>query len=126
LKELNIPSYNCAKLQCSEEETLIHLLWECPFAMECWDYIFPQRTLHLSIMDAFYDVKNKLNVPFAMAIIIAAAWGLWIIRNNKIFKNQEPIFQSWKAIFKNELIMIQFRIKKKLAQAFKDWIQDLV
>lgn len=77
-------------------------------------------------MDAFYDVRNKLNVPFAMEIIIAAAWGLWIVRNNKIFKNQLPTFQSWKAIFKNELRMIQYRIKKKFAEAFDDWIQNLV
>jgi hypothetical protein len=87
---------------------------------------FPAKNFaYLSVMDAFYDVKNKLNVPFAMEIIIAAAWGLWIVRNNKIFKNQVPIFQSWKAIFKNELTMIQYRIKKKLAEAFKVWIQDL-
>jgi hypothetical protein len=38
-------------------------------------------------MDALYDVKNKLRMPFAMEIIIAAAWGIWIVRNNKIFKN---------------------------------------
>jgi hypothetical protein len=75
-KNFNLPSYTCATLQCSQEETSIHLFWECPFAMKCWYYICPQRALHLSVMDAFYDVGNKLNVPFAMEIIIAAAWGL--------------------------------------------------
>jgi hypothetical protein len=72
-KNFNLPSYNCDTLQCSHKETLIHLFWECPFATESWDYICSQRTLHLSIMDAFYDVKNKRNVPFAMEIIITAA-----------------------------------------------------
>jgi hypothetical protein len=77
-------------------------------------------------MDAFYNIKTKLNVPFAMEIIISAGWGIWIIRNNKIFKNQVPNFQSWKAIYKNELRMIQFRIKKKHAEAFREWIQTNV
>jgi hypothetical protein len=35
-------------------------------------------------MDAFYNIKTKLNVPFAMEIIISAN-KIWIIRNNKIF-----------------------------------------
>jgi hypothetical protein len=91
-KNFNLPSYSCATLQCSQEETLIHLFWDCTFAMKCWDYICPQITLHLSVMDAFYDVKNKLNVPFAMEIIITIVWRLWIVRNNKCFKNQVPIF----------------------------------
>jgi hypothetical protein len=77
-------------------------------------------------MDAFYDVKNKLNVSFAMEIIIVAAWGIWILRNTKIFKNQLPTFQSWKFIFKNELRIIQYRIKKKFAETFNEWIQNQV
>jgi hypothetical protein len=64
-------------------------------------------------MDAFYDIKTKMNVPFAMEIIISAAWGICIVRNRKNFKKQRPSFQSWKAIYKNELRMIQFRMKKK-------------
>jgi hypothetical protein len=125
-KNFNLPSYSCATLQCSQEETLIHLFWDCTFAMKCWDYICPQRTLHLSVMDAFYDVKNKLNVSFAMEIIIAAAWRIWILRNTNIFKNQLPTFQSWKVIFKNELRIIQYRIKKKFAETFNEWIQNQV
>jgi thiosulfate reductase cytochrome b subunit len=65
-------------------------------------------------MDAFYDVKNKLNVPFAMEIIILAPWVIWIVRNNKNFKNQRPSFEGWKTIYKSELRMIQLRMKKKM------------
>jgi hypothetical protein len=95
-KFFNLPSYLCATLQCNQEETLVHLFWTCPFAELCWNYICPQRTLHLSVIDAFYDVNNKLNVLFSMEIIISAAWGIWIVRNNKIFKNQTPIFRVGK------------------------------
>jgi hypothetical protein len=34
-KIINLPSYSCATLQCNQEETLDHLLWNCPFAELC-------------------------------------------------------------------------------------------
>jgi YbbR domain-containing protein len=77
-------------------------------------------------MDALYDVKNKLSVPFAMEIIVIASWGIWIVRNNKNFKNQMPSFQSWKIIYKNELQTIQLRMKKEHADSFREWLQSQV
>jgi hypothetical protein len=59
-----------------------------------------------------------------MDIIILAAWGLWNVRNNKIFNNQRPTFQSWKSFFIHELHMLVFRMKKKYVQSFKEWLQD--
>jgi hypothetical protein len=38
-------------------------------------------------METFADLKEKLNVPFFMKIIILVAWSIWIVRNNKIFHN---------------------------------------
>jgi hypothetical protein len=125
-KNFEIPTYNCATLNCVQEETLVHLFWSCPFAQECWDYICPQRTRNLSVHEAFYDIRDKLNLPFSMDIIILAAWGIWNIRNNKIFKNQRPTFQSWKFLFHQELHMLQYRMKKKNVQSFKEWLQSQV
>ena len=34
-KTFHLPSYNCATLQCNQEETLMHLFWSCPFAERC-------------------------------------------------------------------------------------------
>jgi hypothetical protein len=71
---------------------------ECPFANACWDFVCPERTKKLSVMEAFADLKEKLKVPFFMEIIILAAWGIWIIRNNKIFKNSNPKIANWRAV----------------------------
>jgi hypothetical protein len=65
------------------------------------------------VIESFYDIRDKLKPPFAMKIIILAAWSIWIIRNNKIFKNQRPSFQSWKVIFNKELSLLSHRMKKK-------------
>jgi hypothetical protein len=45
------------------------------------------------------DIKEKLQLPFAMDIIMLAACSIWIVRNNKIFNNISASFQSWKAIY---------------------------
>jgi hypothetical protein len=117
--------YDCATLECRQEETLVHLFWSCPFAEECWDFICPQRTKNLSVLEAISNMKDLLKLPFGMDIIILASWSIWIIRNNKIFKNQEARWASWKAIYVNELRMLAFRIKKKFHDQFVDWLHTV-
>ena len=102
-KNCQLPSYLCAVAEYNHEETLAHLCWSCPFAQECWDFICPSRTRNISVFEAFQDLKDKLNVPFFMEISILAAWGIWIVRNNKKFKQQRSRFASWKAIYFQEL-----------------------
>jgi hypothetical protein len=50
---------------------------------------------------------------------------IWIIRNNKIFNNQEARWSSWKAIYMNELRMLKFRMKQKFYDQFVDWLQNV-
>jgi hypothetical protein len=47
-----------------------------------------------------------------MKFIILAAWGIWIIKNSKIFNNQIPRFNAWKTIYIQELKMVSYRMKK--------------
>jgi hypothetical protein len=48
----------------------------------------------LSVLEAFEDMIIKLKLPFAMEIIELAAWGIWIVKNNKIFQDQNVNFNS--------------------------------
>jgi hypothetical protein len=113
-------------LQCNHEETLAHLFWSCLFAQQCWDFVCPQVTNQHSVLEAFYVIKDSLNLPFAVEIIILAAWSIWIIRNRKIFEDQNPSFSAWKIIFKQELQLLSYRMKKKWNVSFKAWLQSLV
>ena len=121
---MHLQNYNCATIQCPEEETLYHLFWTCPFARQCWDYICPNREVNLTMHEAFQDLKFKLNVPFFMEIIILASWAIWISRNNVIFNNQRASFNGWKAIYFQELNLVKHRIRKKYDQKFHDWLQN--
>jgi hypothetical protein len=63
-KNFTLPSYMFAKNNCKVEETLVHLFWNCSFAQKFWDYVCPQRASNLSVLEAFSDIKEKLNLPF--------------------------------------------------------------
>lgn len=122
-KNCHLQAFNCAVLQCSQEETLVHLFWSCPFAQQCWSFLCPQISTQSSILEAFYDIKEKLNLPFAVEIIMLASWSIWIIRNRKIFEGQAPSFMAWKTVLKQELQLLSYRMKKKKEPAFKSWLQ---
>jgi hypothetical protein len=110
-------------LQCNQEETLAHLFWSCPFAQQCWAVVCPQVISHQqSVLEAFYDIKDTLNLPFVLEIIMLAAWGIWIIRNMKIFEDQNPSISAWKIVFKQELHLLSYRMKKKCHAPFTAWL----
>jgi hypothetical protein len=124
-KQMHLQSYNYATLDCQQEETVLHLFWECPFAMKCWDFICPQRTHGLTALDSISNINTNLNLPFSMEIIVLAAWSIWILRNEKIFNNIQPLFKTWKAIYFQELRWLGYRMKKKHEETFKDWLQSV-
>jgi hypothetical protein len=76
-------------------------------------------------LESISNMKDLLKRPFSMDIVILASWSIWIIRNNKIFNNQEARWSSWKAIYMNELIMLKFRMRKKFYDQFVDWLQNV-
>jgi hypothetical protein len=123
-KNFHLQSYDCVCINCPLEETLEHLFWNCPFAEICWDFICPSRRNDLQFLEGIVDIKEKLQLPFAMDIIMLAAWGIWIVRNNKIFGNISATFQSWKAIYLQEIRLISYIMKKKHARSFKEWLQS--
>ena len=125
-KNFELDDYNCVVRNCHQEETLHHLFWSCPFAAQCWDYICPTRTSNLSVLEAFQDLKDKLQLPFFMEIIILGSWAIWISRNNKIFEHINPSFQGWKHIYLEELKLLKFRMKNKLLPQFLAWLESIL
>jgi hypothetical protein len=125
-KNFQLQNYHCVAMECHVEETLVHLFWRCPLAEQCWNAICPQRDRSLSLMEAFEEMRTLLKLPFAMDVLILAAWGIWIVRNNKLFENQNATFRSWRAIYTQELKMLVHRMKKKHVTSFKEWLQTIV
>jgi hypothetical protein len=71
-------------------------------------------------------MRTKIKLHFAMEIMVLATWGIWIVRNNKVYKDQNVNFNSWKVIYSQELRMLVHMIKKKHVDTFKEWLQTQV
>jgi hypothetical protein len=69
-------------------------------------------------------MKDKLNKPFSMKIIILASWSIWLVRNNKLFRDETARWSNWNAIFNKELNLVAYRMKKKIATEFRIWVQS--
>jgi hypothetical protein len=80
---------------------------------------YAHRERRVSVLKAFEDMRTKIKLSFAMEILILAAWGIWIVRNNKVFKDQNANFNSWKEIYNQELRMLVHMMKKKHARCNK-------
>jgi hypothetical protein len=92
-KKFQLQSHQCATIQCNSEETLVYLFWTSLFAEQFWNFVCPQKNRRLSVLEAFEDMRTKIKLPFAMEILVLAAWGIWIVKNNKVFKDQKCKFQ---------------------------------
>jgi hypothetical protein len=69
-------------------------------------------------------MKEKINKTFSMEIIILASWSIWLLRKNKLFRDKIARWSNWKAIFNKELNFLAYRMKKKLATEFRNWVQN--
>jgi hypothetical protein len=59
------------------EETIFHLLFECPFSSDCWHYVGIQWNFDLDFFNMFEDAKNIFGRRFFMEIVAVVAWTIW-------------------------------------------------
>jgi hypothetical protein len=52
------------------------------------------------------NLKQQLNVPFSMEIIILMTWSIWKCRNEWLFENKDPTVQHCKNKFIKELLLV--------------------
>lgn len=67
---MELPDYSCVLCTASVEESLTHLFLECPFAIQCWDWINLHINHQLDPFQIFQSFKTQLHVSFFMEIII--------------------------------------------------------
>ena len=119
-KQFQLQSYNCATLQCPQEETRIHLFWTCPLLKNVGTMYAPKEPGICMCMKCLQMSRTNSECLFHGNHDTGVIRN-WMVRNNKIFKNQAPRFASWKPIYLKELALLNHMMKKKHAQKFKDW-----
>ena len=103
----------------------MHLFLECPFAQICWSKL----KLQIGNSHPFSElesIRNQLNVPFFMDIIIMFNWCIWMQRNDLIFKGLQPHPDNCYAHFKREFALVILRAKSRLKQPMTEWLEALL
>jgi len=102
-KNMNLEDYNCVLCNSRMEETLMHLLLQCPFATQCWAWINVQVPNDLEAFQVLQSFRNQLSVSFFMEIIILMCWVIWKARNDLIFRQINPLILNSKEDFRREI-----------------------
>jgi hypothetical protein len=107
------------------EEDIDHLFFNCPFAMQCWNLIGFVWNTNLPLLDRLVAASNSHNLPFFTEVVLIAAWELWKLRNDKIFRARTPTPDTWFANFKNQCILQLVRFKDDLRSSFCFWLDAI-
>lgn len=119
-----LEDYNCALCNEKVEETLLHLFWDCTFAHEYWNLIIPSKLRGISHYDEICFSLTELPADIALDIVLMGCWGIWSIRNDKIFRSVVPSLHNWLHYMNEGLSVIAIRAKLVKAQKIQLWIDS--
>nr|TKV99248.1 hypothetical protein SEVIR_8G031528v2 [Setaria viridis] len=112
-----LDTYTCVLCILQEKETMPHLFLRCNFSKACWS------TSSRPPFRIFNSIKDKLNVPFYMEIIILMARSIWSVRNDWTFQQCPPSVQSCKRKFMEKMNTVCLhRAKSSLAPTMMEWL----
>ena len=80
----------------------------------------------LSHLDYIGQLKEQLQTPFYLEIIILCSWAIWLTRNDFIFKDKKPDLYSCQAIYKYELRWLKHRAIRKKYGLYAAWVDSFI
>ena len=116
---MHLDSYNCALCADNTKETMLRLFCNCPFALQCWDKIIPHRKRGILVLDDIQLALQQLPQDIALDIVIMGCWGIWSIRNDKIFRFAAPHIDGWCYYLQEGLWVVQIRAKHTKAKRIR-------
>ena len=72
------------------------------------------------------SLKQDINKPFSMDIVILVCWAIWKTRNNFIFQGIVPNLYGCRRIFKDELSLLVHKATRKTYAGLSDWVQHFL
>jgi hypothetical protein len=123
---MHLDDYNCDVCSLISEETQLHLVLDCQFAVECWSTL--GLVIHNSAdpFDTITSFRVQLGVPFSMEIIISMSWAIWSVRNDAIFRNVQPQISNAKRHFRKDFAQVILRAKKPYVPSISQWLEACV
>jgi hypothetical protein len=120
-KNMNLDSYVCPLCNMGCEETCFHLFFECPFSLQCWNFLNIHWNLGIPALDMLVEARQNFGSIIFRELIITAAWCIWLLRNRVVFDNIQFNFQSWKSLFGVELGSVCIKAKPSRSLLLNAW-----
>nr|TKW30242.1 hypothetical protein SEVIR_2G022800v2 [Setaria viridis] len=111
---MELDSYTCELCILQKMEKMEHLFFRCNFAKSCWRSIGISFTPTRTVMQILKQIRNRLDLPFSIEIIILMTWSISTMRNDWMFNNINPIVQRCKMKFTHEFSMLRHRVKQTM------------
>ena len=113
---MHLDDYQCVLCQQSTEETILHLLFYCPFAKNCWNLVNFHFADHLSIQQ-IQAWKSLLQIEFSLDIFIifcwgSGWWGMMLFLETKILR--------WKTCITVEALLLLHRCKASVERIWEN------
>lgn len=108
-------------------EDVAHLFFTFNFSQRVWNYLqicwvaLPNMTTYQMAV----TTREDFGQPFFTEVVFTAAWNIWTTRNAKVFRNERPLFRSWRHNFIHDITLLAHRIKRKYKDALLQWISSL-
>jgi len=115
----------CVVCETREDETIEHIFFTCPFASQCWASINFVWDHSINLQDRFIQARQSHGHSFFTEASLIAAWKIWKMHNDKVFKRREPCQARWLYNFKNQCFLRSVRFKADLRSAFYFWLDAL-
>jgi len=123
---MSLQDYNCVLCAQGVEESLFHLMFDCPFAMAFWNTLNLLVLISSSPLQIFEAFKTQLHLPFFMEILVTMCWSIWTVKNDVIFKGIPTSIQRCKLIFRTEFALVILRAKAAYHPSIDSWLEAFV
>lgn len=115
----------CVLCPTHTKEDRDHLLFSCNFSCRVWNYLRIYWHTGDDMTAIAYAARRDFQKPFFSEVVFLACWNIWIVRNDRVFRNIRPSFRRWRASFIYDISLLAHRIKSKFKDDLITWISFL-
>lgn len=117
----------CVLCPSNIHEDIVHLFFSCTFSQRVWNYLqvdwSPNQ--NMTTYQMAVAARQDFGKPFFTEVVFTAAWNIWILRNGKVFRNEQPLFRTWRHNFIHDMTLLVHRIKYKYKDMYLAWLSSL-
>ena len=117
-RHMFLESYTSDNCILKRKETQAYLFFRCNFAKACWNSIGVTSSTSSRPERVVFFIKQQLEVPFFMEIIILMTWSIWRCRNDWIFNNSAPWFPTTKGCLSKSFSLFRIKLETFMSKPF--------